>query len=1056
MATGTPCPLRNVSFNNIDIVSAKECDDLRNFSAINRSQFSTKVEIDFYRGYPVRWANFWFTDLGKNHVLRRDNYCQLKQLIQKLHSRGSEGKVQTITIYHHIGAGVSTMTRQALWDFRCDSRFPYRCAVVTRIDDSTCKELLLLRQIGYGEDSEVPFPPVLALVEDTDDFLFREFRYQVVELCHKLPKTEWPVCVFLYCKPTQKPRECHSKEVETSVFLEQLLSPDEVDWFKDKYTEMKGQFNKDKDNKHNKDPERDFEIYANENLISFMIMKENFNPKYASSVVDRNLKQLSDDELTVLKYTSLLNIYNPYPVFASCFDKIMVSFGLVRRKRFWDWVENLSHSARIFLREMDCSPDFGTGKAIAIVHPIIASELVDQIAKRNGTTVSQIVVDFLKSPLLANEDKSFTSAYLREGANRMLKHRKKYEYGDDTQTKFSPLIEKILYATGGKMKATEQSIDQAAEVLKEGLEKFHDPMLAQQVARVFYVNAVAFPKPKIDSCFSKALTFCEKAISMSPYNPFYFDTMGRIHESNMKHLYGPIRKENRVIEVDDVTPVLPIAFTAMEWFQKSQAASIDYQHDSGFRGELSVMFFLLDVIRCARTFRGQNALKKLDSYLAYCQIIPPEVLTPWSDFHERIKNLRKRYNHCMEGLAEVFAVYKGNSLEERLLPKQIASFKAQYLSYFGESDVTWNTKSPEEKWEYRWYKVNQYLAGGIFSSVFSIYSQEETPRETLKLLNNFARENYCEPVREHYNDLLLIIATGMALHSPYKQGSNYKPSQLTEEYKEMYKFVQKLFELEICDEGHKRLYAHLLKVMFLWPRKDLELNNYSVQDFYDSSKKLRERWEIKCKERNDTDKRLKQKLYKNMSFRRETRQYTTLFYLGKGSGLDVFVHRNELTRKGSVDWDNYKTKGRLKRLTGVVESKNYIRVQNPLDSSKAIEIYYSSFREGGFSKEEVSFFLGFSWPQPTAFDVKYTNKDHKKHSVEFMDPVSDDHLKFVPKYDVVTYHEYTWRLVRLQRRLKEIASLKENMEEGYELDENQVTNVVSSLTLWCVHVLVRR
>lgn len=1061
MASGSPHPLKNACFSNIEIVSAKECEELRSLSSSERLQISRKEELDFYRGYSVTWRNFWFTDDRKNHVLRRDNYSQLKALIQKIHSRGHEGKVQTVTIYHHIGAGASTMARQALWDFRCNEEFPYRCAVVTKVDNATCDELLLLRKIGYEDSSKFSScPPVLALVEDTDDFLFREFRTQVVELAYKLSRTESPVCVFLYCKETQNPYECHSKERETSVSLEQNLSQREIDWFKDKYTEMKGKF-------HHKDPEQDFETYASEKLISFMIMKENFNPLYVSSVVDRNLNQVTNDELTLLEYTSLLSIYNPYPIFVSCFDTLMLSVSLLRRRIYRDWLEDLTHSARIFLREEDVSTHLGTGKAITVVHPIIASEILDRIAERKKTPVSQIVLDFLESPLLENQGKSFTATYLYDGANRMLKRRKKYDYGDDVQTKFAPLIEKILYvkdAEGGKREPTEGSIYQAADVLSKGLEKFNDPTLAQQMARVFYVNAEFFSKSEIDSCFNKALEYCQMAIKMSPNNSFLFDTMGRIYESKIKILFGPIRKDNRVIEIEAVTPVLPLACTAMMWFQKSMSVSADYQNNSGFRGELSVMFYLLDVLRCARIFRGKEGLKRLQRYVAFCQVIPPQVQEPWSDYHVGMKELRNRFSHCMEGLTEDFTVFKGNKVEGKMVPKQIASYKAQYHSYFGEGEVNWNTESAEERWQHRWYKINQFLAGGIFSSVFSLYATEGTPRETLEKIKKLAIENYREPVKENYNDLLLIVATRMALHSPYSERSKCKQAKfghIAEEYRETYKFVEKLFAMEECDDGHKRIYAHLLKVMFLWPREDLELSSYRVHEFYDTLQKLKERWGRKDKEHYDVDKMLKQKMYKHMSFRRDTRQYTTLFYLGEGCGLNVFVHINELNELSaqSLDWGKRRVKRRLKRLTGMVESKNVIRVQNPLEANRTIDIYYSPFREGGFSKEEVSFYLGFSWAHLIAFDVKYTNKDNRKHSVELSDAVSDDSLKFVPKYGIVTYEQYTWRLKKLTRTLKEIDAYKKSREEGKELEENQVTNSLFPVILcleWVMQIVSTR
>ena len=1040
MATGSPYPLNNVSFCNIEIVSARECDELRRLEPEDRKTISSETEINFYRGNPVTWRNFWFTDDQKNHVLRRDNYSDLKRLIEKPYIQGTEARVVTITIYHHIGAGASTMTRQALWDFRCKSDYPYRSAVITKIDNSTCKELFRFGRIGYGEENKV-FVPVLALVEDTEDSLFWELHTQVVEHSNQLPRAKLPVCVFLYCKETQKPFECHSKDKEASIFLEQHLSKREIDWFKEKYRDMKGQF-------HNRDPQRDFDTYANENLISFMIMKENFNRKYASSIVERNLSQVTDEESILLEYTSLLSIYNPEAVFVSCFDTIMLSESLLRKKKYLNWMECLSHSAQIFLREVDRSTHSGTGKAIAIVHPIIAGELLDQIANRKQSTISQMAVDFLNSPLLENKSGSFTFKDLHLCANRMLKRRKKYEYGDDIQTKFSPLIEKILYVEDGtsRKKATEESINQAAEVLKKGLEKFKDSMLAQQMARVFYVNATAFSESRINFCFEKAHTFCKRAMEMDPKNAFYLDTMGRVQESNLKVRYGPIRKKSLIMEIDDGTEVLSLAFDAMKWFQKSQAASVDYQNTCGFRGELSVIFYMLDILRCVRIFRGSDGLKTLQGYLGFCQVVPPDVETSWSEFHKSIKDVRNRSSCCIQGLVEDFAIYKENNEEARRLLKQIASFKRQYYKFFGEGDVKWNSESPEERWEYRWYKINQHLQGDLFLSVFSIDRKTNTPRDALQELRKLAYENYCETVdRGRYNDLLLLIVTGMAMYSPYGKRSTCTSAQPVEDYKEIYRFVDRLFALE-RDGEHRRVYAHLFKVMFLWPRKDLELSNYCVQDFYDSVEKLQKRWERKRKKFCDTDNMTKHKIYKHMTFKEQTRQYTTLFYLGKGTGLDVFVHINELSVKGSLDWGNSHITKRLKRLKGIVHSKNIIKVENPLESNRTIDVYYSPFREGGFSKEQVSFYLGFSWAQPIAFDVKYTNAGHTRHE-ESSDPTLDDQVNFmesntVLNAEVAKYEEYSARVRNLTKKLAEIDALKDKKEKGVELDANQVINSI--------------
>jgi len=113
------------------------------------------------------------------------------------------------------------------------------------------------------------------------------------------------------------------------------------------------------------------------------------------------------------------------------------------------------------------------------------------------------------------------------------------------------------------------------------------------------------------------------------------------------------------------------------------------------------MFYLLDILRCVTVFRGHEGLKKLQGYLSFCQGTPPEIQKPWNEYHKPIKDLRNRCSYCMQFLTEDFTLYKRTSAEEKMLPNQIAIFKAQYRSYFGEADFKWITESPEERWEFR-------------------------------------------------------------------------------------------------------------------------------------------------------------------------------------------------------------------------------------------------------------------------------------------------------------------------------------------------------------------
>ena len=1081
MSAGGLCPLKGDCFTTISVLSAIECTELENLNGADAEILSYEEQINFYRGNPVSWKNYWFTDQGKDHVLKRDKYNDLKDKIELALKGFSEQRVQTVNLFYQVGAGASTLGRHVLWDLRNDIRgnFRCRCAVVNQITDMTCTELFRLRKIGYSSITDTSCPPVLVLVENVDDILFKELRSQVIEQAVSCPKTSRPVCVFLYCKSITNPYEYSRKEANTgsSVTLRQLLSTREMNWFKAKFKKMEQKF---KALEGKCDPDYDFAKFATDNLISFMLMKENFNPQYTKNVVKRNLDDMTRFELNLLTNLSLLNVHDPHEVFAACFDSIMLSDGMKKKNLFRNWMNDLTPSARVFIKEIDRSEDYGTGKAIAIVHPIIASEILDEAAERTNASVGDIALAFLKSDLFKEQAKySFPLKRLRETTIIMLKHRKKFDYGDDEQTKFSPLIEKILHSATGSKQATKETVLKAAEVLKEGLDKFKDPIIAQQIARVFYVNAKEFgsTESNTESCFDSALVYGKKALEMNPSSSFILDTMGRIFESKLKLLYGYTREENKHIEIENTGPLLKLASEAVGWFQKSQEASKEDQNTEnkcGFTGELAVMFYLLDVLRCVNLFRNQEGIELLRRYLTETEFLPPRVAEDWKEFHPFLKSLEERYICCIEELIEEFSIFKENTQESRALPRAIARFKFQYLNYFGreclETKLSTEQESWRYRWEYRWQKINQYLAGDLFNSVFNILRADTNqlvcdPRKTLNELRTLVEQNFQEPLYENrYKDFLLMITLSLSLHSPYGP-DKFNPSKLysdkvnvrlIKEYQDIYRLVEKLRVLEIeKPETRQRIYGRFFKVMFLWPRKEMELgSSYNSQEFYDSLNQLQEDFESKRKKGSgNVEKWLKQNVHKKMTFKDRARQYTTLFYLGNGRGLNVFVHKNELPRDSgkpfaTVKWDDSLTRTRLQRWTGTIASKNLIKVKNPLDPGEEISLYYTGTHERQFSKEEVSFYIGFSWARPIALDVRYTREELEKEQVvtftdefhlrDIFETFRSPKLSKTYKKGIRTYDDYIREFGRLQKKLREIHILR-NKKRNQRLEENEVS-----------------
>ena len=324
------------------------------------------------------------------------------------------------------------------------------------------------------------------------------------------------------------------------------------------------------------------------------------------------------------------------------------------------------------------------------------------------------------------------------------------------------------------------------------------------------------------------------------------------------------------------------------------------------------------------------------------------------------------------------------------------------------------------------------------------------PRETLEKLRSLVQENFKEELyRDQYKDLLLMITLSLSQHSPFAP-HRFAPSKvltvkegirLADEYKEIYHLVKKLSVLEMeKQETGQRIYGRFFKVMFLWPREEMELGKtYDPKEFYDALQQLKKDFELKRKKSSTSvDKWLKQNIHKKMTFKEQGRQYTTLFYLGKGKGLDVFVHKNELPpvygkQSVSVKWDDHYTKSRLQRWNGTLESRNSIAVKNPLDSGKKISLYYAGGHERQFSKEDVSFFIGFSWASPIALDVHFQRND-KERVVNFTEELylRDDLIpsKFrIYEREVLSYDRYVAMFKRLKRKLREINSLKEKQKK---------------------------
>ncbi|CAG5130620.1 unnamed protein product [Candidula unifasciata] len=237
----------------------------------NEKEKKKLVEEKFYRGEQVSWLNFYFHD----QVLKRDIHDKLMQTVKEAlegKHKEEEDKVTSVPILHQPGAGGTTSAKQVLWDLRKE----YRCCVLNTITDQTCDQLDELRK--YGDSSP---KPLLILIDNEDEDKCLQLRGHLEEkgrqLSRQAEKSFSVYCTIILCiRRASLPKQIKHPEI----CLRQELNLTELKWFKDKNESLESRFNKDME--RNVNPKF---------LISFNILRENFNKEYISKVV----KEFSDD-----------------------------------------------------------------------------------------------------------------------------------------------------------------------------------------------------------------------------------------------------------------------------------------------------------------------------------------------------------------------------------------------------------------------------------------------------------------------------------------------------------------------------------------------------------------------------------------------------------------------------------------------------------------------------------------------------------------------------------------------------------------------------------------
>nr|KAG5704844.1 hypothetical protein BaRGS_001315 [Batillaria attramentaria] len=949
--TGTPCVMKEREKNgltDLDILSISQCadDDLMHKGKVEEvDEFQRKAEEDFYRGKQVTWWNFYFG----NHVRRRTQFDELKEKVEKALEGDipEDEKVAVITLLHQPGAGGTTTAREILWELRKK----VRCCVVKQITDQTGDHIARLR--GF-EEQDCPKPPLVLIDNEDEERVFQLCSYMNEKARREARDSRGAqkiFCVLIICvRMTAFPK----KKDKSKVILDHELQPEEITWFRQKYETLEERYEKKKLGLHPK------------LLISFNILKENFNKDYIKSIVEEFISQIHEyKEKCLLKYIALINSFDTdfQPIPMSCFNVLMnpakdrkaVKPRLGQQpfsKGTIHWETTLSRSLNVLLNRTSRSCMGGDFKAVRIISNNLSREILDNLCRRERQKVSDVVLELLHSDIFKGSNASRVQTQLIKIMKDILKKRAAFKKG---RKKFSPIILEI---------GDNEGFEKAAEVLTVGFDRFDDPMIAQQLARV-YIH-------------SQNWTLADKtaraAQNLKPKNSYLCDTHGQVFKEQLIRIWKECLENEKEMEAEKARDVVDMAFKAMEIFRREQRLSDEDcstgYNNCGFFSELRVVVTLLDCCRFMKAFKCDKG-EKLHKFLVDQSYIPPELMEELGQ--DRISLLKKlyfEYERPMRRLEDEQIQLKedtcyqyspgySNSVRDR---QMFVHLQECLDTYFGEeSDQVPPELKGDAACEFRRRRVKR-KGGNSLRSIYGLRDDDNANvefRDMYRLIEKNVKSPHCNAF-----DLRTILNITLARISLDKRcAREISMDRILEWTSELYSKTK--------SEAASYLEAYLYLVMFHWPtdwrnRQGLQLSPCN------KIKDVMKEWKAAFQNNHPAQKEEEGK-------KPDRRKGTTLFFLGQGEGFDEIVFYNELRgysrgqKLGDGIWDTDLAKDRLKRLKGTLlhgGGEMSVTIVSAKGNAVQLEIPTSfPIKDHSLWQKKVQFVLGFCWSGPKAYSV---------------------------------------------------------------------------------------
>ncbi|XP_067664097.1 sterile alpha motif domain-containing protein 9-like isoform X2 [Haliotis asinina] len=974
------------SIDSLQVLSYSQCEDKTFETLSDKQTFSRMKELKFYQGNRVEWWNFYF----QGHVMERHCFQRLKtKVLDALNGEKADkiSRVVPIFLNHEPGAGGSTLVRHILWEFRKE----FRCAIITKLEEKTASDILSLWR--YKEKDIRYARPLLLLIDS-----IVEQKLDLYEIHRLVTKESWkvdskmrsPICVFLVCKRDETlhmPQRTLHQEVSENEYLLQKVEDSEKEWLTMKIEQLE-------------DTSRDFGLtqFKGEYFISFMILHSNFKQEFLRDTIHSLMSRMEfeDRSFKLLAYVALIISFVSPPKGGAaiavpvecCSEHMGFNSRMNTQSRNLSlWENHLEGPLKILL--IIEANENGSGKQIRMAHQNLAKAVIECIQTRYfNNDLASIATDFLESDLLKTS--SFARTYLNRLCVEMLIRRKKEEYDDGENTKFSPLIESII--SESKMYSS------GANVLVKGFELMQDGFIAHQLARLHLHHKE----------YVWAKEWAQKAVELDPKRSTFLHTFGCVYKHHFLSL--KLWDEQKTPDDPSTTDALDMALGALGHFQNASTCD-------KYEKNLLAYFDILSTVNCIARFLHEivniGTADVVHRYLTEDNYFP-ESTACWENYHLKLKAL---YTTAMDAVAVLdehiyysqcsyASKYSHQQNEEhrnsRIIKKRLPDSFQDFVKFFCERE---NTNDPppyirsdvlKDGWHRRRVVA---LHGKRLVDVFKIvFPRTEQIHERVHYKGNTKKNRKGEKpvpsdslwtIQTHLksikdknaDDCLTLIAVNLAL-------AELKAAKQTS-VSELYGYCLQIIRTE--RRGIAFSMAYLYIMMFMWPQGKLgvpydhTLMKEAMRFLFDEFRATKQR-----KPRGE-----------NELFKRENNIYHSiaLFYLAKGRGLSSFsYHLSPLffKKKQEEMWESYQVREKLQLVNGYTRLKpnsgtiSVIVDLKDFEIDEELELRNFKCRRPEMTERPISFYLGFSLsgpvvcyicPDETSLDQWQLASDYVDYSV---------------------------------------------------------------------------